>query len=103
RAHPPKQSVRVSVVDERGAQVAAASMRAIGNSKQIEIRGSRELKIDQPVAGTIEADGFLSEPFVIDPQDGSVTVKMFSRVGTSRTERLSFEFGGGGSVGRPYK
>ena len=86
RAHPPKQSVRVTVVDEQGAQVATASMRAIGNSKPIEIRGTRELKIDQPVAGTIEADGFLSEPFVLDPKDGSVTVKMFSRVGKSGTE-----------------
>jgi len=103
RAHPPKQSVRVTVVDEQGALVATASMRAIGNSKPIEIRGTRELKIDQPVAGTIEADGFLSEPFVIDPQDGSVTVKMFGRVGKSGTERLSFQFGGDVMMGRRYQ
>src|SRR5262245_29844138 len=81
RAHPPKQAVRVTVVDEKGAQVATASMHAIGNSKPIDIRGTRELKIDQPVAGTIEAEGYLSEPFVIDPTDESVTVRMFNRVG----------------------
>jgi len=39
RAHPRKQSVRVTIVDEQGTQVADASMHAIGNSKSIEIRG----------------------------------------------------------------
>ena len=56
RARPSKQSVQISVVDESGAPIHAAVMNAIGNSKPIDIPGTRELQIDQPVAGTIEAD-----------------------------------------------
>lgn len=103
RARPPKRSVQVSVVDENGAPVASAVMLAIGNSKPIEIPETRELKIDQPVAGTIEADGFLPEPFVIDPADVSVTVQLFSRVGPSGSERLAFQFGGDVMMGRRYQ
>ena len=49
------------------APINSAVMKAIGNNKPIDIPGTRELKIDQPVAGTIEADEYLPEPFVIDP------------------------------------
>jgi poly-gamma-glutamate capsule biosynthesis protein CapA/YwtB (metallophosphatase superfamily) len=103
RARPPKLSVQVSVVDEAGKPVTTAVMIAIGNSKRIDIPGSRELKIDQPVAGTIEADGYLAEPFVLDPADGSVTVKLFSRIGPSGAQRLSFQFGGDVMMGRRYQ
>jgi poly-gamma-glutamate capsule biosynthesis protein CapA/YwtB (metallophosphatase superfamily) len=103
RGRPARQSVQVSVVDEGGAPVTSAVMRAIGNTKPIEIPGIRELKIDQPVAGTIEAEGYLAEPFVIDPADGSVTVKLFSRKGPSGAERLSFQFGGDVMMGRRYQ
>ncbi len=103
RARPPKRSVQVSVVDETGTPVASAVMMAIGNSKPIEIPATRELKIDQPVAGTINADGFLPEPFVIDPADISVTVKLFSRVGPSGSERLALQFGGDVMMGRRYQ
>jgi poly-gamma-glutamate capsule biosynthesis protein CapA/YwtB (metallophosphatase superfamily) len=103
RARPAKQSVQVSVVDEAGKPITTALMTAIGNSKPIEIRGTRELKIDQPVAGTIEAANFVPEPFIIDPADGSVTVKLFSRVGPSGAKRLSFQFGGDVMMGRRYQ
>src|SRR3954447_1258394 len=98
-----KRAVRVTIVDERGHQVSAASIHAIGNAKPIDIPGTRELKIDQPVAGTIEADGYLSEPFVIDPADRAVTVKLFSRFAPNGAERLSFQFGGDVMMGRRYQ
>ena len=95
--------MQVSVVDEYGAPVTSAVMRAIGNNKPIEIPGTRQLKIDQPVAGTIEAPGYLPEPFVIDPADEAVTVELFSRAGPSGAERLSFQFGGDVMMGRRYQ
>ena len=103
RAKPTKQSVQVSVVDEQGQPITTAVMRAIGNTNPIEIPGTRELTIDQPVAGTIEADQYLPEPFVIDPADAAVTVKLFSRVGPSGAERLSLQFGGDVMMGRRYQ
>ena len=103
RARPPKRDVQVSVVDEAGQPVATAQMLAIGNSKPIDIPGTRTLQIDQPVAGTIQADGYLSEPFVIDPDDRTVSIKLFSRVGPSGAERLSFQFGGDVMMGRRYQ
>src|SRR3954465_12644488 len=102
-AGPAKQTVRITVVDEKGHQLTTASMHAIGNGKTIDIPGSRELKIDQPVAGTIESKDYLPEPFVIDPADGAVTVKLFSRLGASGAERLSFQFGGDVMMGRRYQ
>ena len=103
RDRPAKRSVQISVVDEDGKPVESALMMAIGNSKPIEIPGTRELKIDQPVAGTIEAEDYLAEPFVIDPGDGSVTVRLFSRTGPSGVERLSLHFGGDVMMGRRYQ
>ncbi len=103
RARPPQISVQVSVVDESGAPVRSAVMRAIANAKPIEIAGTRQLKVDQPVAGTIEAPGYLPEPFVIDPADKRITVEPFSRVGPSGAERLSFQFGGDVMMGRRYQ
>src|SRR4051794_16315496 len=103
RAGPAKQSVRVTVVDEKGRQVTTASLHAIGNATPIDIPGTRELKIDEPVAGTIDAKDYLAEPFVIDPADGAVTVKLFSRLGPSGAERLSFQFGGDVMMGRRYQ
>jgi poly-gamma-glutamate capsule biosynthesis protein CapA/YwtB (metallophosphatase superfamily) len=103
RARPSKESVTISVVDESGAPVTSAVMHAIGNSKPIDVPGTRELQIDQPVAGTVEADGYVPEPFVLDPADGSVTVKLFSRVGPSGAKRLSFQFGGDVMMGRRYQ
>ena len=103
RTRPTKMSVSVSVIDEAGKPVAAAVMTAIGNTKPIDIPGTRELKIDQPVAGTIEAEGFVPEPFVIDPSDTAVTVKLFSRIGPSGAQRLSFQFGGDVMMGRRYQ
>ena len=103
RPRPGKQSVQVSVVDEQGKPITTAVMRAIGNTKPIDIPGTRELQIDQPVAGTIEAEDYLAEPFVIDPSDSSVTVKLFSRVGQSGAERLSLQFGGDVMMGRRYQ
>ena len=93
----------VSVVDESGQPITAAVITAIGNTKSIDIPGTRELKIDQPVAGTIEAEGFVPEPFVIDPSDASVTVKLFSRIGPSGAQRLSLQFGGDVMMGRRYQ
>jgi hypothetical protein len=55
RARPVKQSVQITVIGEDGAPIASAVMTATGNSEHIEISGTLELKIDQPVAGTIEA------------------------------------------------
>ena len=102
RARPSKLTVQVSVVDEEGKPIDSAVMLAIGNSDSIDIPGSRELKIDQPVAGTIEAENYLPEPFVIDPSDASVTVKMFKRAGANG-QRLSFHFGGDVMMGRRYQ
>ena len=103
RSRPTKMPVSVSVVDEAGKPVTTAVMTAIGNTKPINIPGTRELKIDQPVAGTIQAEGFVPEPFVIDPSDASVTVKLFSRIGPSGAQRLSFQFGGDVMMGRRYQ
>jgi poly-gamma-glutamate capsule biosynthesis protein CapA/YwtB (metallophosphatase superfamily) len=103
RPRPAKQSVQVSVIDEAGRPITSAVMIAIGNSKSIEIRGTRELQIDQPVAGTIEAAGYVTEPFIVDPADGSVTVKLFSRTGPNGAKRLSFQFGGDVMMGRRYQ
>jgi poly-gamma-glutamate capsule biosynthesis protein CapA/YwtB (metallophosphatase superfamily) len=103
RAGATKQSVHVSVVDEQGKPITTAVMRAIGNTDPIEIPGTRELKIDQPVAGTIEANTYLPEPFVIDPADVAVTVRLFNRVGPSGAERLSLQFGGDVMMGRRYQ
>ncbi len=103
RARPSKSTVQVAVVDEGGKPINSAVMMAIGNSDPIAIPGTRELKIDQPVAGTIEADGYLAEPFVIDPNDASITVKLFARRGSSGTDRLSFQFGGDVMMGRRYQ
>ena len=103
RPRPAKQSVQISVVDEQGEPIPTAVMRAIGNAKPIDIPGTRELQIDQPVAGTIEADQYLPEPFVIDPADAAVTVTLFSRVGPSGAQRLSLQFGGDVMMGRRYQ
>lgn len=93
----------MSIVDEAGHPVTTARMLAIGNSRPIEIPGTRQLQIDQPVAGTIEADGYLSEPFVIDPADHLVSIELFSRVGPSGAQRLAFQFGGDVMMGRRYQ
>ncbi len=103
RARMPKRDVQVSVVNEAGDQVTSARMVAIGEPKAIEIRGTRLLKIDQPVAGTIEADGYLSEPFVIDPSDVAISIKLFSRIGPSGAERLALQFGGDVMMGRRFQ
>ena len=51
------RAVQVTVVDEAGAPVTSAEMLAIGNTKPLAIEGTRQLKIDQPMAGTIEDSG----------------------------------------------
>ncbi|MEP7201919.1 MAG: CapA family protein [Ilumatobacteraceae bacterium] len=102
RSRPSKLPVQISVVDEDSKPVTSAKLMAIGNSHPIDIPGRRELRIDQPVAGTIEAGGYLSEPFVIDPTDTSVTVKLFRRKGENG-ERLSMQFAGDMMMGRRYQ
>jgi poly-gamma-glutamate capsule biosynthesis protein CapA/YwtB (metallophosphatase superfamily) len=99
----PTVAVTVTVVDEAGAQIRSARMITVGSDKAVDIDGVRELRINQPVAGTIEADGYLTEPFVVDPTDQALTIKMFSRVGPSGSERLSFQFGGDVMMGRRYQ
>ena len=72
-ARPPaEEGMHVTVVDEKGAQVAGAVDACAVNS-EADRRSpvhEEELKIDQPVAGTIDADGYLPEPFIIETPDG---------------------------------
>src|SRR4051794_2119690 len=103
RARPKSVQVKVSVVDELGRPVVSADLKVIGNSQSINITGTRELTINQPVAGTVEADGYLTEPFVIDPTDVSITIKLFSRVGPSGAERIAMQFGGDVMMGRRFQ
>lgn len=103
RARPGKAVVKVSVVDEGGQPVLSATIAVIGSRNPIEIPGDRRLTINQPVAGTVNAEGYLAEPVIIDPTDKAVTVKLFSRSGKNGVERLSFQFGGDVMLGRRYQ
>ena len=99
----PKRPVDVTVVDEAGHPVTTAQMHVIGSKNPIQISGTRQLKIDQPVAGTIEADGYLAEPFILDTADSSLKVRLFSRVGPTGVERLALHFGGDVMMARRYQ
>lgn len=91
------------LVDEAGAPVESASLRLIGRSAPIRVRGSAELMIDQPVAGVVSAVGFLDEPVVLQPDDTEVTVELLAALGPGGVQRRVLQFGGDMMMGRRYQ
>ena len=99
----PSRTVSVSVVDEFGVPITDAHFSLVGQSRAIDVHGSADLVIDQPVAAVVRAPGFLDEPVAIDPSMGEARVRLFARVGRDGAERHSLHFGGDVMLGRRYQ
>lgn len=84
--------------------MAEGSLQLVGRDASIGLSsGVAEMKIDQPVAGVLHAEGYLDEPMVIDPDDGSLTIEMLAAVGPGGTLRRTLHFGGDVMMGRRYQ
>jgi poly-gamma-glutamate capsule biosynthesis protein CapA/YwtB (metallophosphatase superfamily) len=99
----PERPLTLSVVDETGAMVSQARLTLVGRASPLAVDGSRELQLDQPVAGVLHADGYLDEPVALDPHDGTVRVRMIARIGPDGSERRTLQFGGDVMLGRRYQ
>lgn len=98
----PERTIVVTVTSETGERVDDAELVLVGQDR-IAVDGATDVVIDQPVAGVARAEGFLDEPVVLDPDDGSATVRLLRRIGPSGTERRVLHFGGDVMLGRRYQ
>jgi poly-gamma-glutamate capsule biosynthesis protein CapA/YwtB (metallophosphatase superfamily) len=96
----PPSRVLLTVVDEDGASIDQARLTLVG---QAERPSSDPLLVNQPVAGVITADGYLSEPVVVHPGQQSVTVRLWRRAGADGAERVALHFAGDTMLGRRYQ
>ncbi len=97
---PAPQVVELSVVDEQGAPIDTATLTLVGQSSR---PSGEPLRIDQPVAGVVAADGYLPEPVSLDPGQQTATVRLWRRNGPSGAERVALHFAGDTMMGRRYQ
>jgi poly-gamma-glutamate capsule biosynthesis protein CapA/YwtB (metallophosphatase superfamily) len=99
----PERLVTLTVVDERDAVIPGARLTLVGQASPLPIEGTRELRLDQPVAGVVRADGFLDEPVVLDPSQDDVHVTLWARTAPDGAQRRVLQFGGDVMMGRRYQ
>ncbi len=96
--------VTVTVVDERGAPVAGATVDVVGGSDvETDDQGEVELALSRPISAIVTAPETVPEPVAIGPRDDQLTVRLFDRVGRDGDERVALHFGGDVMLGRRYQ
>jgi poly-gamma-glutamate capsule biosynthesis protein CapA/YwtB (metallophosphatase superfamily) len=96
-------AVSVVVFDELGNPLPSAVFtNTAGRRKHADSLGVILLEINQPVAGVISAPERLAEPLVVDPTDGTISIRLLDRVG-DHGPRVALHFGGDTMLGRRYQ
>lgn len=99
----PPSTFTLYVVDEAGDGVITSSLAIVGRPLPVKVAGSAQISLDQPVAGVLSADGYLTEPVVLDPSQQSATVQLLAAVGPNGQQRRVMQFGGDVMMGRRYQ
>jgi poly-gamma-glutamate capsule biosynthesis protein CapA/YwtB (metallophosphatase superfamily) len=96
-------SVEVTLIDEDGQPVPAATLALIGRNAEVQLSAVTEVEVEQPVAGVIEASGYLSEVVVLEPSRPQTTVTMLATTSPSGIPRSVLHFGGDVMMARRFQ
>jgi poly-gamma-glutamate capsule biosynthesis protein CapA/YwtB (metallophosphatase superfamily) len=106
---PPRFTVHLNVIDERGALLADASVELIdthgtrqSSHHRADDRGLVRLELSSPAVVVVTAPGRIDEPVVVGPHDNGLTVALWDREGADGRQRVSMHFGGDVMLGRRY-
>lgn len=97
-----KALVTIRALDEAGAPVDATFTLSNGWVYEADETGRVVVAATQPVSGLVSAEGFLTEPILVDPSAESIDVGLFARVARDGTPRLAMHFGGDVMLGRRF-
>jgi poly-gamma-glutamate capsule biosynthesis protein CapA/YwtB (metallophosphatase superfamily) len=99
---PLRHTVELTVVDENDAPVVGSTVSFGDRTASSDDEGRVAIGLDRPVVAVVSKSGFLDEPVAIAPDDGEMSVRLWSRVGADGAPRASLHFGGDVMLGRRY-
>ncbi len=100
---PRTAAVELTVLDEAGDPVPTATLALIGRDEPVPLDAVTEVEVEQPVAGVIEASGYLPEVVVLEPARPQATVTMLAKVSPSGIPRTVLHFGGDVMMARRFQ